>query len=313
MNARYLLTFILAIVISCTEKSSTDSIIDGSQEELEEVIHIKSADFQLDVQSIIFDGEFLWITNEGTVPPYDYYIFKLDPRTGKIEQKWRASSPAENGSTYDGQFLWTTGIYSPSGMLPPWDDPDYYELIYKYSISDNNLVLKEKYALPSPKIGAGEALTVDSSGNIWVITGMPEVNEITTLVRLEFFPGEEAEHHPGLSDVWRTEIKETVVLPMSSKLHIKGAEWIYVPNVCNYLVVGGYPLDGIINAEHFIYVLDANDNFAVKWEYIPEEWGGIGDFGIYWDPKEEMIWTIGGDIFPFSYENFISFISSEDS
>lgn len=313
-----LLIILIVFLTACTGNSPTPHVTATpiATEEVNrsyERIGLRSADSTLDPQSIIFDGEFVWMTNEGTRPPFDFLIFKVDPETGEIIRKWEASSPCENGSTFDGQYFWTVGNVSPSGMNPPWEDQDFFDLIYKYSISDGNLVLLEKYALDSHHVGVGDVLTSDSSGNIWVIIARPEITDSTLLSRLEFFPGEEAEGIPNLPDVWTAKIAETVSLPISAQLHIKGAAWIDDPNIGNYLVVSGYPLDGYVDADFFTLVFDVSKEFSVEWEYYSNIGNdAFGPFGLYWDPENRILWSaVGWEIYPLSFGDFIDLIESQ--
>ncbi len=279
---------------------------------------IKSADFRLDTQSIIYDGEYILIANEGTLPGNEYYIFQVDPNTGQVVQKWMANSPCENGSTYDGQFLWTVGNHSPLGINPPWEDKHSYDLIYKYSIVDNELNLESMYALDSQTAGLGDNLTIDNNGNLWAIPGLLDPADKTILSRLALYPDQNADHITDLPEVKKAEIVERILLPISAqKLKIKAVAWIDNPSIGNYIVVSGYPNDESIAFDNFTYVLDANNGYSIKWEnfsYRGPDHFDFGPFGLYWDNEEEILWVINGEtIMWFTFDEFIELIKANNS
>ena len=150
----YFLCLIVLLAIGCS--NPLDDLYD------QDVLHISGADCVLDPQGIAWDGEWLWVTNEGSMPPHDSYILKIDPLTGDVVDRWRASSYAECGAAYDGRHLWTTGVHNPNGIQPPWEDPENFELIYRYALENGAPKLIETYAAPiPPHVGIGNAIAFD--------------------------------------------------------------------------------------------------------------------------------------------------------
>jgi|GEM_PF-5445290 len=261
----------------------------------ENVIRILGASCRLDPQGMAWDGEFLWVTNEGSTPPYDAYIFKVDSKTGRVIGKWKASSYDECGAAYDGRYLWTTGGHNPNGVQPPWEDPDGYDLIYKYSIENGTPTLIERYAAPeSPVMGIGNSIAFDEEGNLWVADGIGE-NKIK-LMQLDLLTGVEAEYHPGLENVWKTGVVRSHIFDLRG-LRVKGFDWVNWRDGKKELIISGYlfedpdPLD-----MNYVLIIDP-ETYEIKLNHTWSVHGKgpkIGTFDMVWDPENEILWTLEG-------------------
>ncbi len=58
---------------------------------------------------LAWDGEYIWVTDDGQDTPDDGYIFKLDPTTGTVLDSFEAPGTKPRGAAWDGQYLWVTG------------------------------------------------------------------------------------------------------------------------------------------------------------------------------------------------------------
>ena len=264
---------------------------------------------------LAWDGQFLWVTNEATCSCFQdpskcaqshqsKYIFKVDPDSGLIIDKFRASSFTENGATYDGKYLWTTGLHNPNEILPPWEDPDAYELIYKYSIEGDSLSLVERYALPEPTFGSGMAITFDGEGNLWVSTP-------NSIAQLDLLPNNEADYHPGLEDVWSTRVVRSYTL-VSEEWVIGGFEWINWESGREELIICGYYKPHTANVKYWISILDPARDFSERWGkmWLPgtEEKPVVGSWGIAWDSDNEILWTLADRIFRHARDSNITYL-----
>ena len=293
-------SFLSMVLLLTTGCSRTVAPGDEGETQHPDLLPITGANCVLDPQGIAWDGEWLWVTSEGSLPPYDAYILKIDPRTGGVVEKWPASSYAEGGAAYDGTDLWTTGVHNPNGIQPPWEDPDNFELIYRYSLEDGAPHLIERYAAPlPPHVGIGNGLAFDRQGNLWTTKVIDE--RYVRIVRLDLLSRVEADFHPGLEDVWATQIAESheIVLDVGN-FWDKGFEWILRADGSDEIIIGGYTRGNSVD-EAAVYIVDPAQDYAIKWS---QRWDEsqmmgpvhIGTFGMAWDRENEVLWTLGGNV-----------------
>ncbi len=289
-------SFLSMVLLLTTGCSRTVAPGDEGETQHPDLLPITGANCVLDPQGIAWDGEWLWVTSEGSLPPYDAYILKIDPRTGGVVEKWPASSYAEVGAAYDGTDLWTTGVHNPNGIQPPWEDPDNFGLIYRYSLEDGAPHLIERYAAPLQKVvGIGNGLAFDRQGNLWTTKVIDE--RYVRIVRLDLLSRVEADFHPGLEDVWATQIAESheIVLDVGN-FWDKGFEWILRADGSDEIIIGGYTRGNSVD-EAAVYIVDPAQDYAIKWS---QRWDEsqmmgpvhIGTFGMAWDRENEVLWTL---------------------
>jgi len=66
---------------------------------------------------LAWDGENLWVTDDGQDTPDDGYVFKLDPNTGAVLDSFEAPGSSPRGAAWDGQYLWVTGTGPKAYLL----------------------------------------------------------------------------------------------------------------------------------------------------------------------------------------------------
>lgn len=239
-----------------------------------------------------WDGEYLWVTNEGSRAPHDNYIFKVDPDTCTVIKSWRSSSYAECGATFDGEFLWTSGVHNPNGVQPPWDDPDAFELIYKYSIEEHNLSLVEMYDSPeSYEMGIGNAIAFDGNGELWVTDGIGE--NCIKFMQLDIFPGVKTDFHEYFENIYKTTVNRSYTMDLQN-WRVKGFEWVTWKDGTEEVIISGYTMsEGVPADTMYLCILDPANNFSMKRNYTwpVHDPSAIGTFGIAWDQENEVLWT----------------------
>lgn len=243
-----------------------------------------------DFQGLAWDGKHLWLSNGGTAGNQTSRIYKIDPKNFSMIAEYTPPTLAQTGLAFDIQgSLWSNGVFSPNNIVPPWDDPESYDAIYKHRM-DENLTVVEKYSVGETQKNGINSLAFDDEGNLWVACVGPK-----EIYKLKLEPGVPSSVVEG---AYVTEVLERYPSP---DIRPKGLEWVTYSDGRKELWVGTAYWEGIHDPSQAhtgfydrLYVLDPEKNFNVKAVFVSGRPYGFGNFGLAWDKENEILWTASG-------------------